>query len=237
MLLKHLVTLFVFVPCFVYAQEKKISGKLIDQQSGEPLPYATVSLKKSKDSSLIAASISNEAGMFEIETTTEGNCFLEVSYLGLQKTYKDVFVGTLNNFLDVGEIVLVEDAAQLEVITVEGKKAMVSQKLDKKSFLLEDNIAQAGGSVLDALRALPSVSVDQDGVVSLRGSNKVSVLIDGKQSALTGFGSQTALDNIPSSNIERIEIINNPSAKDNAIGSAGIINIVCLLYTSDAADD
>ena len=226
MQLKHTLLLFVFLPSFVFAQEKKISGKVIDQQVGEPLPFATVSLKNAKDSTLLAASITNEAGIFQIETSTEGNCILEVNYLGFKKAYKTVYIGTLNNFLDVGEITLVEDATQLEEVVVQGKKATVSQKLDKKSFLLEDNIAQTGGSVLDALRALPSISVDQDGVVSLRGSNKVSVLIDGKQSALTGFGSQTALDNIPSSNIERIEIINNPSAKDNAIGSAGIINIV-----------
>ncbi len=97
--------------------------------------------------------------------------------------------------------------------------------MDKKTFSLKDNISQNGGSVLQAMQNLPSVTV-QDGKVQLRGNDKVTVLIDGKQTALTGFGNQTGLDNIPASAIEKIEIINNPSAKYDANGNAGIINII-----------
>ncbi len=113
----------------------------------------------------------------------------------------------------------------LDEITVLAQKAVVSYGMDKKSFDLDDNIAQSGGSVLDAMKTMPGVTVDQEGKVILRGSDKVVVLIDGKQSSLTGFGNQKGLDNIPSSNIEKIEIINNPSAKYDATGMAGIINI------------
>jgi outer membrane receptor for ferrienterochelin and colicin len=97
--------------------------------------------------------------------------------------------------------------------------------MDKKTFSVEDNISQSGGSVLQTMQNLPGVTV-QDGKVQLRGNDKITVLIDGKQTALTGMGSQTGLDNIPASAIEKIEIINNPSAKYDANGNAGIINII-----------
>ena len=102
---------------------------------------------------------------------------------------------------------------------------VVSDKMDKKTFKVEDNVSQAGGSVLQSMQSLPGVTV-QDGKVQLRGSDKITVLIDGKQTALTGFGNQSGLDNIPASAIEKIEIINNPSAKYDANGNAGIINII-----------
>ena len=110
-------------------------------------------------------------------------------------------------------------------VTVTAKAADLSSKLDKKTYSLSDNISQSGGSVLQTMQNLPGVTV-QDGKVQLRGNDKVTVLIDGKQTALTGFGSQTGLDNIPASAIDRIEIINNPSARYDANGNAGIINII-----------
>lgn len=109
---------------------------------------------------------------------------------------------------------------------VTAKKSIASSELDKKSFAVGNNISQSGGSVLEAMKALPGVTLNQEGKIELRGSDKVSVLIDGKQSSLTGFGNQKGLDNIPASSIERIEIINNPSAKYDAAGMAGIINII-----------
>ncbi|MEJ7913155.1 MAG: TonB-dependent receptor, partial [Chitinophagaceae bacterium] len=102
----------------------------------------------------------------------------------------------------------------------------VDTKLDKKTFTVESNVAQAGGSLLQALRNLPGITTDGDGKVQLRGSENVTVLVDGKQTALTGFGNAAALDNIPASAIEKIEIINNPSARYDANGGAGIINII-----------
>ena len=97
--------------------------------------------------------------------------------------------------------------------------------MDKKTFKVEDNISKSGASVLQTMQNLPGVTV-QDGKVQLRGNDKVTVLIDGKQTALTGFGSQSGLDNLPASVIEQIEIINNPSSKFDANGNAGIINII-----------
>ena len=98
--------------------------------------------------------------------------------------------------------------------------------MDKKVFKMEDNVAQSGGSVLDVLKNMPGITYDQEGKIILRGSDKVAILMDGKQSSLTGFGNQKGLDNIPAANIESIEIINNPSARYDASGMAGVINII-----------
>ena len=127
--------------------------------------------------------------------------------------------------MDIKFIELEETAISLNEVVISAKTNEISEKMDKKTFSLKDNISQTGGSVLQAIQNLPSITV-QDGKVQLRGNDKVTVLIDGKQTALTGFGNQTGLDNIPASAIEKIEIINNPSAKYDANGNAGIINII-----------
>ena len=134
-------------------------------------------------------------------------------------------MGSLSNFLDLATISLLQDASALGEIVVTAKQDALSMQMDRKTFAVADNISQSGGSVLQAMQNLPSVTT-QDGKVQLRGNDKVTILIDGKQTGLTGFGSQSGLDNIPASAIEKIEIINNPSAKYDANGNAGIINII-----------
>ena len=126
----------------------------------------------------------------------------------------------------MGRIALSEAALSLGEVQVVGQRASVNQGLDKKSFDVANNISQSGGTILDAMANMPGISINQEGKVLLRGSDKVVILIDGKQSALTGMANQKGLENIASSNIERIEVINNPSAKYDASGMAGIINIV-----------
>jgi outer membrane receptor protein involved in Fe transport len=118
-----------------------------------------------------------------------------------------------------------EARALSEVVVTEAAGGR-SAAMEKQTFAVADNVTQTGGSVLQAMSTVPGVTVDQDGKVLVRGSDKVVVLIDGKQTALTGFGSQSGLDNLPASALERIEIINNPSAKFDANASAGIINLV-----------
>jgi outer membrane receptor protein involved in Fe transport len=117
-------------------------------------------------------------------------------------------------------------AKYLDSVIVTGKQDAVAARLDKKTFNVSENISAAGGSALEAMQNLPGITMGNDGKVLLRGSDKVMILIDGKQTALTGFGAQSALGNMPASAIEKIEIINNPSAKYDAGGNAGIINII-----------
>lgn len=222
----------VFFTTFVYAQNVSensksitISGIVKDNNSKTNLPYVNVILKTEKDSTFVSGTVSNEEGRFSLSKIKSGNYILVVSYLGYITHKQSLFVGNLSEFLDINVIELKENITSLQEVVVTAKTAEISERMDKKTFSLKDNISQSGGSVLQAMQNLPSVTV-QDGKVQLRGNDKVTVLIDGKQTALTGFGNQTGLDNIPASAIEKIEIINNPSAKYDANGNAGIINII-----------
>jgi len=151
---------------------------------------------------------------------------LIVRSIGYQPIRQRVLVGELSAFLDLGALLMIREARTLGEVVVTGTADAVSGTMDRKTFTVADNISQSGGSVLQAMSTLPGVTVGQDGKVQVRGSDKVVVLIDGKQTALTGYGSQNGLDNLPASALERIEIINNPSARFDANASAGIINLV-----------
>ncbi|MFT3824787.1 MAG: TonB-dependent receptor [Chitinophagaceae bacterium] len=219
---------FLFAISSAKAQTPKItlSGLIKDTRSGSVLAFANVALKTTKDSSFVTGTISGEDGRFQLVDVKSGNYLLEISHIGYQSKLQAVTVGQLSNFLDLGTLELAEDASSLQAITVTGKQETVSSRMDKKTFTAADNISQSGGSVLEVMKNLPGITTGQDGKIQLRGSEKVMILIDGKQTALTGFGAQSGLDNIPASAIEKIEIINNPSSKYDANGNAGIINII-----------
>ena len=202
-----------------------ISGVVTDQTTQMGLSFVNVVLTTENDGTFISGTISNEEGRFTLSNINPGNYVLEISFLGYTTKKQPLYVGSLTAFLDLKTIELQEEATALKEVVVIAKTNEVSEKMDKKTFDLKDNISQGGGSVLQAMQNLPSVTV-QDGKVQLRGNDKVTVLIDGKQTALTGFGNQSGLDNIPASAIDKIEIINNPSSKYDANGNAGIINII-----------
>ena len=202
-----------------------LSGIVKEKSTNTPMPYVTVVLKTEKDSALVLGTITNEEGRFTINAIKKGNYYIETSFIGYKIVRQNLFVGDLSSFLDAGTILLPEDSKTLSEVEVSAKQDEINSKMDKKTFNVSDNVSQTGGSVLQTMQNIPSITV-QDGKVQLRGSDKVTVLIDGKQTALTGFGNQSGLDNIPASAIEKIEIINNPSAKYDANGNAGIINII-----------
>lgn len=203
-----------------------LSGIIKNKTDKAALPFVNIVLKTEKDSTFVTGTVSNEEGRFTLANVKSGNYVLQFSYTGFTSKSQPVLVGTLSAFLDLGSIELQQDAKQLQEIVVNANQDDVSNKMDKKTYSVAANISQSGGSVLQTLKNLPGITSSQNGKVELRGSDKVAILIDGKQTALTGFGSQTGLDNIPASAIERIEIINNPSAKYDANGNAGIINII-----------
>lgn len=221
------IIIFLFSSHNSFSQVKSVtvSGLVKDKANNLALSYVNVVLKTEKDSTFITGTVSNEEGRFSLAGVKPGNYYLEFSFVGYLSKWKSLFVGTLTEYLDEATIELSEDAKTLNEVVITGQQDAVSEKLDKKIFSVADNISQSGGSVLQAMQNLPGVTV-QDGKVQLRGNDKVTVLIDGKQTALTGFGSQSGLDNLPASAIEKIEIINNPSAKYDANGNAGIINIL-----------
>lgn len=211
--------------CFGQNNEVTVSGKIQDGGTQVNMPFVTVLLKNKVDSSFVMGTVTNEEGIFSLLNVKPSIYLIETSFVGYKNETQEIFVGSLSSFLNLPTILLKEDIQQLNEVSVTAKQDAIDAKMDKKTFTLADNISQSGGSVLQAMQNLPGVTV-QDGKLQLRGSDKVAVLIDGKQTALTGFGNQNGLDNIPASAIEKIEIINNPSAKFDANGNAGIINII-----------
>lgn len=211
----------------LFAQETKVkvSGKIMDKSSKEDLSYVNVVLKTAKDSIFVTGAITDESGLFTLVDVAPGDYELEASFIGFETLRREVFIGSSSAFLNLGELTMSNSFQELGAVEVVGQAEAVSAKMDKKTYDLGQNISQSGGSILQAMSNLPGVSV-QDGKVQIRGNDRVAVLIDGKQTALTGFGNQSGLDNLPSSAVERIEIINNPSAKFDANGNAGIINII-----------
>ncbi len=231
MISKINISLFLFLIIFAFSTKSQVvkttlSGVVRDVKSKATIPYANILVKRKVDEKFITGTITDEQGRFKLVDLASGIYILEFSIISYQKKTQEITIGSLNSFLDLGDVMLNEDSKSLNLVTIISQEADgLSDKMDKKTFTLANNIAQSGGSVLQAMQNLPGVTV-QEGKVQLRGNDKVAVLIDGKQNAMTGFGTQTSLDNIPASAIERIEIINNPSAKYDANGNAGIINII-----------
>lgn len=203
-----------------------LSGRVQDAPSGAPIAYLTVQLRRQKDTSFVAGRLTDSTGAFVFTTLASGEYVLDLRRIGYAPLSKPVFVGELSRFLDVGVLRMEPAAPALDKVTVTATRDEVAGAMDRKSYTVADNIAQSGGSIAQAMAALPGVTVTQDGKIQLRGSDKVAVLIDGKQSALTGVASQAGLENLPASAIERIEIITNPGARFDANASAGIINLV-----------
>ncbi len=202
-----------------------ISGSVTEQSTSNPLEYVNVVLLTEEDSAFVKGMVSDASGRFVFDGIKPGSYLIQISFIGYQTLNTPVFVGSLASFLDLKEFNLVPDVNDLSEVTVTGKQDAVDYKLDKKTFTVAENISQSGGSVLQSMQNLPGVTV-QDGKVLLRGNDRVMILMDGKQTALTGFNNQAGLDNIPASSIEKIEIINNPSSRYDANGNAGIINII-----------
>lgn len=227
-LLGVFVIFFIFLHptrCLTQITSVTISGSVKDNKDKSGLPFANVILKTEKDGSFVTGTVTDDEGLFTLSDIKPENYLLEVTYVGYLNISQPLFVGTLSSFLNVPPIEMTGESNSLTEVVVTGKADDVSSKMDKKTYDLAGNISQSGGSVLQAMQNLPGITIIENRV-QLRGNEKLTILIDGKQTVMTGFGNQTGLDNIPASSIEKIEIINNPSSKFDANGNAGIINII-----------
>lgn len=200
-----------------------ISGKVVDQDSGQPLEYATFVLQDANSPDKVTGGITDLDGKFEVQTSP-GQYNIRVEYISY-KTFSRTNQ-SYNSSTNLGSIVLAPDVAQLQEVEVVGEKTTVEIRLDKKVYNIGKDITTSGGNVSDALNNIPSVSVDVEGAISLRGNENVRILINGKPSALAGFGSTDALRQLPADAIEKVEVITSPSARYDAEGTAGILNIV-----------
>ena len=201
-----------------------IRGIIIDRATGQAMEYANVAIYNKADSSLVTGGITKNNGEFEITVMAPGEYFLEAHFIGFEKSkITDIVIDKESPIFNSGSIKLSPSAIEIGSVDVVADKAAVEYKLDKKVVNVSQVYSAAGGSAANVLENTPSVQVDIEGNVTLRGSGSFTVLIDGRPSVLSG---SDALRQIPASALENIEIITNPSAKYEPDGSAGIINLI-----------
>jgi outer membrane receptor protein involved in Fe transport len=201
-----------------------IKGKVIEATNNSAVEYATVTLYTANDSTMVDGTITNTEGYFEFKKVEAGNYNITVRFMGFRKVFiAGISIGDQKPVVDVGTITLKTDVTNLEEVEIVGDKPLVEYQIDRKVVNVEQQLQAQGGTAVDVLERIPSIKTDLDGNVALRGSTSFTVLIDGKPSILTG---SDALNQIPASTIDKIEIITNPSAKYDPDGTAGIINII-----------
>ena len=199
-----------------------ITGIVLDQDTGQPLEYATLILQSLRNPEKITGGITDATGKFNVETLP-GRYNLRVEFI----SYKTFTLESQNlrSSTDLGTIKLAIDVEQLQEVLVTGERTTVELRLDKKIYNVGSDLTVKGGSVTDVLDNVPSVTVDVEGNISLRGNESVRILINGKPSALSGLSTE-ALQQLPAEAIDRVEVITNPSARYDAEGTAGILNII-----------
>lgn len=224
-----LVSIFIF-SSNSFSQDKSagtvLKGVVVDKSTGTAMESATIQVFKSEDSTLLNGALSDKSGNFIINNIPEGLYTVKVSYIGYATAVaKNVKAGKDRKEINLGTVKLEVNSEMTQEINVVDEAPTMTFENGKKIYDAKKDLTAQNGNVLDMLKNVPSVNVDNDGNVSLRGSGNVKILIDGKPSALLSNGTQV-LQNIPANMIEKVEIINNPSAKYEAEGISGIINLV-----------
>ncbi|MEY8021979.1 TonB-dependent receptor [Muriicola sp. SD30] len=230
--MKNIILLPLFLMAFLMSFSQRpsgqrpspitITGTVYDKDTNQPLEYATLVLQSVRRPEMVTGGISDLDGKFSVETMP-GQYNVRVEYLSY-KTF-ELKAQTFRSSTDLGAIQLEVDAEMLEDVVVVGERTTVELRLDKKVYNVGQDLTVRGGSVTDVLDNVPSVTVDVEGNISLRGNESVRILINGKPSALSGLSPQ-ALQQLPAESIERVEVITNPSARYDAEGTAGILNII-----------
>ncbi|MCX6150590.1 MAG: TonB-dependent receptor [Ignavibacteriales bacterium] len=204
-----------------------LSGTVSDSANHQPIEFASISVIKNSDSSTITGSLTNNKGKFEIPEIPFGNYFLRISSVGyITKNTTTISITSKNKEVNAGNILLTSTEVILDEISVTSNKILMSNSIDRKIYNVQMDILSKTGTVSELLQNIPSVQVDIDGNVSLRGSSNVLILINGKTSPLMGKTRADVLQQMPANTIERIEVITNPSAKYKPDGTSGIINLV-----------
>lgn len=216
------LTIFAQRPNRNNAPKVTVSGKIIEASTKQPLEYATLVLTHVKTKKLFGG-VTNLQGEFNVQVP-KGLYALKVEFIGFKT--KTLPNKELTSNTNLGTILLSEDATTLEEVEIIAEKSTVEIRLDKKIYNVGKDMTVKGGNASDVLDNVPSVNVDAEGAVSLRGSENVRILIDGKPSALVGLTGTDALRNLPADAIEKVEVITSPSARYDAEGTAGILNII-----------
>ena len=201
-----------------------VMGRVIDEENNEPLEFVSVAIYTAEDDKLVTGVVSDTQGKFELQGLTEGEYFLEVSFIGYDKRrIENIDINTGRTSIELADIILPRISSQLKEVEIVAEELGVEYKIDRKVINVSQQLTAASGTAVDILENIPSITVDMDGNVALRGSTGFQVLIDGVPTVMEP---SEALQQIPANTIENIEIITNPSAKYNPDGTAGIINVI-----------
>ena len=204
-------------------REVTISGKVIDKETNLPLEYATIAFYNKQQNKIVTGGITDVKGHFKIPVPI-GVYDISIEYISFKT--QTILNKSITNNENIGIFYLEIDAEALDAVEIIAERTTVEIRLDKKIYNVGKDLTVSGGTVSDVLDNVPSVSVDVEGNVSLRGNDNVRILIDGKPSGLVGLNSTDALRQLPAESIEKVEVITSPSARYDAEGSAGILNII-----------
>ncbi|MGC1243950.1 MAG: TonB-dependent receptor [Chryseosolibacter sp.] len=224
--------IFTFLAAFFFAigafaqGHGKISGTVSDSLTRTPVEFANVALAVPGSSTPIDGTICDEKGAFTISKIAAGNYQVVISFIGFESKVLDVSISDKNDNVDLGTIIISPTPQVLEAVTVEGQKSLIEERVDRLVYNAENDVTSRGGDATDVLKRVPTLSVDMDGNVSLRGNQNIQVLINNKPSSIVASSVSDALKQIPAEEIKSVEVITSPSAKYDAEGSAGIINII-----------
>src|SRR5690242_14994508 len=223
--MKKILPLFgLFILTAFASTAQNIKG-IVKDADGSLLANASVSLLNAKDSSLVKINITNKQGEYQFKNIKPGRYLANATFVGYANSYSPVFELSGNGDVNVTALSIAKTSSGLKDVVVTAKKPLIEVKADKTILNVENSINSVGNDALELLRKSPGVLVDKDENISLSGKNGVKIYIDGRPSPLSGSDLATYLKSIQSSQIEAIEIITNPSAKYEAEGNAGIINI------------
>jgi outer membrane receptor protein involved in Fe transport len=230
---KLLFSFFLLLSSIIFSQKTGkqddglITGKIVDASTSKPLDYVSFRLFKVNETKVISGIYTDNSGKINLENVSFGTFYAVCSFSGYENdTIKDIILSLNSKVYNIGTIKLNPIATNLKEFEVVGNMDVLKAGIDKKIYNVGEDLSVKGGTANDILTRLPSVELDQEGKISLRGEGTVTVLIDGRPSSISGGNGKTLLDALPAGSIERIEIVTNPSAKYDPDGNSGIINIV-----------
>ena len=225
--MKRFILFFLLCLCAYTGRAQGIvKGKILDRQKSEPLGFVNIKVTEQGSDKFAGGGITDAGGNFNVTGLKDGKYTLSLTFMGYKDVTRQFEITPAKREVQFKLLYMAEDAKQLNEVTVTGQRATMKLEVDRKSFDVGQLISNAGQAASDVLDNVPSIEVDNDGNVSLRGNSSVEVWINGKASGLTSDNRAQILQQLPAESIERIEVIDNPSAKFSAEGSAGIINIV-----------
>ena len=217
--------ILLLLPFFALAQKAHVRGVVVLDSSKQAIAGASVALLSQSSQAYIRGQQTNEKGEFTIDEVDANTYILRITYTGLETyTQENLVVASAN--INVGTIPMATASQVISDVVVEGRAPEMRLDIDKKVFDVSQSLVSVGGTASDLLANVPTIQVDADGSVSLRGSSSVRILIDGKESAMAGSDINSFLQSMPANSISKVEVITNPSSKYDAEGQSGIINIV-----------